>query len=114
MDNLHHKAIKRFSLDGTIHDESIIGRLKIEYTRLLVLEMRLLGYVPRIDIDPDFTISYNEDKEYFEFKLSIHGTYIGKRKNQCILGIDGTKVIYTQQNKSSESSQVRESPSNQK
>ena len=114
MANLHHKPIKMFGIDGIIHDESIIARLKVEYIRLLLLEMRLSGYVPRIDIDPDFTISYNETKEYFEFKLSIHGTYIGKRKNECILGIDGTKVIYTQQSKSSESLQGQESQLNQK
>jgi hypothetical protein len=113
MASLHHKP-KMFGIDGIIHDEAIVGRLKIEYTRLLLLEMRLSGYVPRLDIDPDFTISYNEIKEYFEFKLSIHGTYIGKRKNECILGIDGTRVIYTQQSKSSELLQDQESQLNQK
>lgn len=114
MDSLHHKPIKRFSLSGIIHDEASIGRLKIEYIRLLVLEMRLGGHVPRIDIDPDFTISYNEHRESFDFKLSIHGTYIGKRKSECILGIDGTRVIYIQPSKSSESSQDQESRLNQK
>lgn len=114
MDNLHHKPIKRFGLEGSIHDEASIGRLKIEYIRLLVMEMRLSGHAPRIDIDPDFTISYNEHTESFEFKLSIHGIYIGKRKSECILGIDGTRVIYTQQSRSSELSQDRESRLNQK
>jgi len=114
MDNLHHKPIKRFSLEGIINDEASIARLKIEYIRLLTMEMRLTGNAPRIDIDPDFTISYNEDKEYFEFKLSVHGIYIGKRKSECIMGIDGTRVIYIQQSKSSESSQDQESQLNQK
>jgi hypothetical protein len=114
MANLHHKPIKRFGIDGIIHDDSVIARLKIEYIRLALLEMRLSGHVPRLDIDPDFTISYNEHTEYFEFTLSIYGTYIGKRKNECILGIDGTTVIYTQQSKSSESSQDQESRLNQK
>lgn len=114
MDSLHHKPIKKFGIDGIIHDESIIARLKIEYIRLVLLEMRLSGHVPRLDIDPDFTISYNEYNEYFEFKLSIHGTYIGKRKSECILGIDGTQVIYTQPSRLSESSQDQESRLNQK
>jgi hypothetical protein len=99
MSNFHHKTIKRFSLDGIIHDESALGRLKSEYTRLLVSEMRLCGYVPRIDIDPDFTIDYNEKKEYFEFEISIHWVYAGKRKSEWIAGIDGTKPIYIQKNK---------------
>lgn len=114
MDNLHHKPIKRFGLEGIINDEASIARLKIEYIRLLVTEMRLSGHAPRIDIDPDFTISYNEHKEYFEFKLSVHGIYIGKRRSECIMGIDGTKAIYTQQSKSSESLQDQESRLNQK
>jgi hypothetical protein len=105
MENYHHKSIKRFKLDGMIHDEAIIGRLKIEYIRLLVSEMRLAGYVPRLDIDPDFTIQYIEDKEYFEFTLSVHGIYIGRKKSEWVAGVDGTTVIYTQQSRLNEFSQ---------
>jgi hypothetical protein len=105
MSNFHHKTIKRFSLDGIIYDESALGRLKGEYTRLLVSEMRLCGYVPRIDIDPDFTIDYNEKKQYFEFEISIHGVYAGKRKSEWIAGIDVNKPIYIQKSKSKEFSQ---------
>lgn len=114
MATLHHRPIKMFVIDGIINDEATIARLKTEYIRLVLLEMRLAGYVPRLDIDPDFTISYNETTEYFEFKLSIHGTYIGKRKNECILGIDGTRVLYIQPNKSNESLQGQGSRLNQK
>lgn len=113
-ESLHHKPIKMFGLDGVINDESNIARLKIEYIRLLLLEMKLSGYVPRLDIDPDFTILYNEQKNYFEFKLSIHGIYVGKKKIECILGIDGTTVISTQPNKSREFYLGQESQLNQK
>ena len=102
--SLHHKPIKNFYLDGVIKDESHIPRLKEEYLRLLVIQMRETGYAPRIDIEPDFTIDYNEQKQYFEFMLSIYGTYVGKRQAQWIQGIDGNKVIYTLPNKSKESS----------
>lgn len=114
MSNFHHKTIKRFSLDGIIRDDSVIGRLKLEYVRLLTTEMRLSGYAVRIDIDPDFTISYNEIKDHFEFKISLHGIYIGRKQAECIMGIDGTVAIPLQKNKSKESSQVQESQSNQK
>ena len=107
MSNFHHKTIKRFSLSGIIHDESMLGRLKGEYTRLLTSEMRLSGYVPRIDIDPDFTIDYNEKKNYFEFEISLHGVYAGKRKSEWILGIDVNKPIYIQKSKSKESLQAQ-------
>jgi hypothetical protein len=107
MANYHHKPIKKFYLDGLIHDEASIGRLKIEYIRLIVSEMRLNGYVPRFDIEPDFTIDYNEKKNSFYFALTVHGIYVGKRQSEWISGIDGTKAIYIQKSKSKESSQAQ-------
>ena len=105
MANYHHKPIKKFSLDGTIYDEAFIGRLKTEYVELVTSEMRFSGYVPRLDIDPDFTIQYNNDKESFEFKLSIHGIYTGRKQSEWILGIDGTRAVYIPQSKLNEFSQ---------
>jgi hypothetical protein len=99
----HHKTLKRFYIGGIIQDEALLGRLKIEYVRLLVSEMRLSGYVPRIDIDPDFTLRYNESKDFFEFELSVHGVYAGKRKSEWIAGVDGTNPVLIHQNRSSES-----------
>ena len=107
MSNYHHKAIKRFNLSGIIHDESAIGRLRTEYKRLIISEMRLSGYVPRLDIDIDFTIDYNENKKYFEFEISIHGVYTGRRQSEWIEGIDGSKAIYTVKSKLEEFSQDR-------
>jgi hypothetical protein len=109
MNTLHHKPIKMFQLDGQIHDDAAIGRLKQEYLRLLASEMRLNGYVPRLDIDPDFTIQFNKVTEYFEFKLTTYGVYVGKKKSEWILGIDGIMVVATQANKSSEFFQAQES-----
>jgi hypothetical protein len=114
MDNVHHKPLKKFSLDGIIHDDSALWRLKNEYITLLTSEMRIAGYVPRLDIGNDFTVEYNHTKQYFEFILTMYGIYVGKRKSEWITGIDETRVVYTQKNKSSESSQDLESPSNQK
>ena len=102
MVNLHHKPIKRFGLNGNIHDDSAFARLKSEYIRLLMSEMRLTGYVPRIDINPDFTLSYNEQRQYFEFELSIYGVYVGKKKSEWISGVDEAKPIFIQQNKLTE------------
>lgn len=108
MENLHHRPIKKFDIDGVIHDDSALARLKVEYTRLLTTEMRLAGYVPRIDINADFTLDYNETKQYFEFKLTMYGIYVGKKKSEWIIAVDETKPIYTQKNKSNEFSQVAE------
>jgi hypothetical protein len=100
--NLHHKPIKRFGLSGNIHDDSAFARLKAEYTRLLMTEMRLTGYAPRFDINPDFTLKYNEQHQYFEFELSIYGVYVGKKKSEWISGVDETRPIFIPQNKSEE------------
>ena len=80
-------------------------RLKDEYIRLLASEMKLSGYVRRIDIDTDFTIQYNEKTETFEFELSIYGIYTGKKQAEWIHGIDGAMVIPIHQSKSKEFSQ---------
>lgn len=102
MESLHHKPIKRFYLEGDIYDDATIFRLKTEYIRILVMEMKLSGYVPRLDIDPDFTIEYNVRAEIFRFQLSLHGIYVGKKRSEWIQGIDGTSVICMDQNKLSE------------
>ena len=105
MQYLHHKSIKKFSLDGSIHDDSALARLRGEYIRLLSIEMELSGYAKRLDIDPDFTIRYNENNNTYDFVLTMYGVYVGKNKSQWITGIDGTTVIYTQKSKSNEFSQ---------
>jgi hypothetical protein len=110
METFHHKTIKRFFLEGDIYDDASILRLKSEYIRLLTLEMKLSGYVPRLDIDPDFTIEYNLKAEIFRFQLSMHGIYVGKKKSQWIQGIDGAAVIATPQSRSKELSRDQASP----
>jgi hypothetical protein len=105
MENLHHKSIKKFSLDGSIHDDSAIERLRNEYIRLLSVEMELSGYAKRLDINPDFTISYNESNDTYNFVLTMYGVYVGKNRAQWISGIDGTTIIYTQQSRLKEYSQ---------
>lgn len=114
MEHLHHKSIKTFTVDGIIKDDAAIGRLRLEIERLQILQMRELGYVPRLDIDPNFTIQYNNTKEYFEFILTLYGTYLGKKKSQCIMGIDGTLLVPTHRNRLKELSMGQESMSNQK
>jgi hypothetical protein len=111
---VHHKPIKIFRLEGSIHDEAAIPRLKQEYIRLLRIEMKLNGYAQRLDIDPDFTIQYNSTKENFYFYLSMYGTYVGTRKSEWIIGIDGIEVLGTPQSKSRESLLDQESQLNQK
>ena len=114
MEHLHHKSIKTFTVEGIIKDDAAIGRIRLEIERLQTLQMRELGYVPRLDIDPNFTIQYNSTKEYFEFILTLYGTYLGKKKSQCIMGIDGTLLVPTHKNRLKELSLGQASTLNQK
>ena len=97
-----HKNIKRFQIDGEIYDEAAIPRIKEQYIDLLKFMMKHKGYVIRYDIDPDFTVEYTG--KGFKFLLSIYGVFVGKRKAQCLSGIDKNKAISlpTQKSKSSE------------
>ena len=98
-----HKSIKKFDLEGEIYDDSQIIRLKEQYIFMLESAMRNNGYVPRYDIDTDFTLSYNG--KAFKFRLSVYGVHVGKDKAKCIAGIDKSNPIMlptTQKSKSSE------------
>jgi hypothetical protein len=103
MQNIHHRPIKKFSLDGKFYDDAAIVRLKKEYFDLLDFQMRSCGYVTRLDISPDFTIEYNESTETFSFRLSVYGVYVGKRKSEWIFGVDEKAVIPIPQSRSSAS-----------
>lgn len=105
MISYHHKPIKKFSLSGVIRDESSIARLRSEYARLIISEMRISGHVPRLDIDIDFTIDYIEEKESFKFEITIYGIYVGRKQSEWIAGIDRIKPIYIAPTKSKEYSQ---------
>ena len=111
MNNLiSHKKIKDFSLDGQIYDESHIMRLRTEYSIIMDHYMRLKGYVPHLDLDTCFSVSYNGHS--FDFKITTYGVYIGKAKAQCFKGVVGNKLlpmISTTQIKSQKSSASVES-----
>lgn len=93
MQNVHHRPIKKFTLEGTIYDDAAIWRLKEAYLDLLNFQMRGCGYVTRLDMGTDFVIEYNERPETFSFKLSIYGVYVGKKKSEWIFGVDERAVI---------------------
>jgi hypothetical protein len=104
--NYLHKKIKRFELSGQILDDIFIPRMREEYIRLLSDSMKETGYVPRLDIEPDWTLSYTGN--YYEFKLSVYGSYIGKKNAECIEALDKNRPIYTPQNKLKELSKAQE------
>ena len=107
-----HRSIKRFHLEGQIYDDALIPRLQTEYINILNTQMKLQGYAPRLDIDPQFTIEYN-GKSY-NFKLSVYGTFVGRKNSEWMQGIDGFKPIFIQKNRLETYLKDQESQSNQK
>jgi hypothetical protein len=46
-----------------------------------------------LDIDPQFSIKYNQEKDNYSFHLEIHGVYLGKRKAWEFEGFSGQDFI---------------------
>jgi hypothetical protein len=87
------RNIKSFYINGTIKSDSDIVRLKDMYHKLLLDEMRSTGYVPVLDIDPQFSIRYDHLKDNYAFHLELHGVYLGKKKAQEFEGFSGQSFI---------------------
>ena len=83
------KNIRSFIVSGVIKDDSAFVRIREMHERLLLEDMRSKGYVPVLDLEPQFSIKYNEKKENYSFYLEMFGVYVGKRKAHEIEGFSG-------------------------
>ena len=95
-----HKKIKEFHIDGIIEDDAAIPKIRERYENILVDMMRSQGYVPHLDIDPAFSLEYDEER--YSFLLTVYGIYIGRAKAQCYLAVSGNNLIpmdFTDRNK---------------
>ena len=101
-----HKRIKRFQIDGIFRDDSDMIRVRAQYESMIVQSMRGDGYIPVLDIDPTFSVSYNSEDKVWSFILTLHGVYVGKVKAWRIEGISNNKMLprSTQRDKSKKSS----------
>jgi hypothetical protein len=83
------RTIRAFLIGGVIKDDSSIGKSRLMYERILLQDMRDRGYVPVLDLEPQFSIKYNEAKNTYSFNLEMFGVYVGKKKAQEIEGFSG-------------------------
>jgi hypothetical protein len=90
---LTHKRIKRFQIDGIFKDDSDMIRLRHQYEKTLIHEMRDSGYVQVLDIDPAFSVSYNSEQNNWSFMLTMHGVYVGKVKAWHIEGCSNGRML---------------------
>jgi hypothetical protein len=87
------RNIKPFWINGVIKNDSDIIRLREMYERLLTDEMRSKGYVPVLDLDIQFSLRYNSDKDEYGFNLELYGVFVGKRKAWELEGFSGQNFI---------------------
>ena len=88
-----NKKLKSFGMQGVIHDDSAIPRLRIEYQRLIESDMREQGYVPILDLDVQFSLSYDEPNDIYEFDIIVYGLYVGKKKSHMYEGFSGQSLV---------------------
>lgn len=88
-----NKKLKSFGMQGQIHDDAAIPRLRIEYQRLIESDMREQGYVPILDLDVQFSLLYDEPNDLYEFDIVVYGVYVGRKKAHLYEGFSGQSLI---------------------
>ena len=68
--------------------------------------------IPRLDLNPEWTTSYN--KSHYEFEISIYGTYVGRKRAKCLEGVESGKPVYFHESRPKESSLPQAAPSPEK
>lgn len=87
------KNIHNFTISGIIRDDSQIIKSREHYERLLIQQMRDGGYVPILDMLPQFTLKYVEKNNNYAFTLTMFGVFVGKKKSKDIEGFSGQEFI---------------------
>ena len=87
------RKIHNFTISGVIADDSYIIAARRTYEKTLVQQMRDRGYVPILDMEPQFKISYIEKKNQYGFTLVMFGVYVGKSKAYVYEGFSGQEYL---------------------
>ncbi len=88
-----NKKLNSFGMQGDIHDDAAIPRLRKEYERLIVSNMRDQGYVPILDLDTQFHLVYSQELDTYQFDIILYGIYVGKKKAHLYEGFSGQSLI---------------------
>ena len=87
------KNIHNFTVTGVINNDSLIIKSRDHYERLLLQQMRDGGYVPILDMSPQFNLKYIQIKDNYFFSLTMYGVFVGKKKACEIEGFSGQEFI---------------------
>lgn len=74
-----HDEIIRYTITGEVSDRGL-SQIKDSMIHWIETHMRDDGVVPNLDIDPQFTRTYVEDRDVFKFSLTMYGVYVGSEK----------------------------------
>ena len=88
-----HRKIKQFSIDGQFLNDALTLDIKNLNERLLDVQMRDMGYIRALDLDPAWTTEYNHFQDEWRFRMTIYGFYVGKRKSWQYEGASQGKLI---------------------
>jgi hypothetical protein len=86
---MYPRKIHDFWMSGVILDDSVFQSSRENYERLLVQQMRDKGYVPVLDMMPQFSVKYNQDKNEYGFNITMYGIFVGKKKAFKLEGFSG-------------------------
>ncbi len=75
-----HKPIKMFSQEGLIKDDKDFIRLRNEFEKMIIDQMRDQGCLPIHELGTHWSTKWLEDK--YSFKLTIYGWYAGRKKSK--------------------------------
>lgn len=88
-----HDDIKRFHLTGTVTSDTFVSTRE-RLIEDLEASMRDEGYVPVLDLPPQFTRDFDAENETFEFVLSCYGTFKGEERSWLVAGImNGREIL---------------------
>lgn len=87
------RKIHNFTITGTIGDDSHFIKARENYERIIIQQMRDKGYVPVLDMAPQFNLRYVESKNHYGFVLTLFGIFVGKSKALKYEGFSDQKFI---------------------
>jgi hypothetical protein len=90
---MNNRKIKTFGFDGIIKDDASIPRMRAQYENTIIHSMRMSGYVPVLDLDSQFHLEYNHDKDQYSFQIYVHGIFVGKKKALHYEGLVGQRLL---------------------
>lgn len=81
-----HKPLKPFTLDVQFKDSAFFAKKQDDIVRIIHEMMREKGYIPVLDLNPYITVEYDCQNDTFNYKVTCHGTYVGRKKSWELQG----------------------------